>query len=234
VPRKVQASFAQKGARAMGRMSAMSFIVNLPAAGRALLAAACLLGAAPLQATPEYVLPSLFDVAGVASDDVLNIRAAPSATAAIIGSLAHDARDIEVVGTDATGRWARVNAGEHSGWAALRYLDYQVDVWQPGALPPTLHCLGTEPFWSFRISGESLLWATPDTQESIRIRAIMDTGRFRDPRRTILARNGAEGMAAVIVPMACSDGMSDRAYGLDVTVIWERRQMLTGCCSIAP
>lgn len=44
-------------------------------------------------------------------------------------------------------------------------------------------------------------------------------------------------MTAVMVPMACSDGMSDRSYGLDVTVILEGRgepQMLTGCCSIAP
>ncbi|MGY9048919.1 hypothetical protein P775_07370 [Puniceibacterium antarcticum] len=44
-------------------------------------------------------------------------------------------------------------------------------------------------------------------------------------------------MTAVIVPMACSDGMSDRNYGLDVTQILDggdARQMLTGFCSIAP
>ena len=43
-------------------------------------------------------------------------------------------------------------------------------------------------------------------------------------------------MAAVIVTMACSDGMSDRAYEPDITVIFDGcgpTQMLTACWSIA-
>ena len=38
--------------------------------------------AGPAAATQEYILPTLFDVAGVASDDVLNIRAEPTASSA--------------------------------------------------------------------------------------------------------------------------------------------------------
>ncbi|MEO1155590.1 MAG: SH3 domain-containing protein, partial [Pseudomonadota bacterium] len=47
--------------------------------------------------------PALFDVTGVASDDVLNIRSAPSATAEIIGTLAHNETGVEVVGEGPAG-----------------------------------------------------------------------------------------------------------------------------------
>ena len=197
-----------------------------------------LFAASPAAATQEYILPTLFDVTGVAANDVLNIRAAPDASAEIIGTLSPHARNIEVVGYDETGRWAQINTGERSGWAALRYLAYRVDVWTPGTLPPTLHCLGNEPFWSFWSTGDNMVFSTPDAPESVmRIEQVLATGIFRDPRRSVSAQGQNLRMTAVLVPMACSDGMSDRSYGLDVTVILEGRrqpQMLTGCCSISP
>lgn len=194
--------------------------------------------AAPVVATPEYILPTLFDVTDVASNDVLNIRAAPGATAPIIGTLAHDARDIEVVGYDATGRWARVNAGEQSGWVALRYLAYQVDIWTTGTLPPTLQCFGNEPFWSVGPRAGGVVLSRAGMPDAVmQIEDILDTGLFRDPRRYVMAQGAGLQMAAVMLPVAFSDGMSDRAYGLDVTMILRGREsveMLTGCCSIAP
>ena len=197
-----------------------------------------LIAACPAAATPEYVLPSLFEVTGVATNDVLNIRSAPNANAAIIGTLSPVAREIEVVGYDATGRWARINSGERSGWVALRYLTYQVDVWKPGSLPPTLHCSGNEPFWSLRPKGNMVIYSTPETPDSaMTLDQVLSTGMFKDPRRSFSAQGESGRMTAVIVPMACSDGMSDRAFGLDVTVILEgfaEPQMLIGCCSIAP
>lgn len=208
------------------------------AAAKGLALGIFLFAASPATATQEYILPTLFDVTGVAANDVLNIRAAPDASAEIIGTLSPNARDIEVVGYDETGRWARINTDERSGWAALRYLAYQVDVWTPGTLPPTLHCLGNEPFWSFRPTGDSMVFSTPDAHDSMmRIEQVLATGMFRDPRRSVTAQGDNLRMTAVMVPMACSDGMSDCSYGLDVTVILEGRgeaQMLTGCCSIAP
>jgi uncharacterized membrane protein len=192
----------------------------------------------PALATTEYVLPSLFDVAGVAANDVLNIREAPSARARILAELPPDAQNIEVVGYDASGKWARINADEQTGWVALRFLQYRVDVWEPGTLPPSLHCLGNEPFWSLEVRGDTLLYSTPDVLRTMfDLQAIADTGRFRDPRRAVTASTGRQSMTAAIVPMACSDGMSDRAYGLDATILFHRgggTEMLTGCCSIAP
>lgn len=222
----------------MGDDRATVGLLTRVATAKRLVLGFLLLAAWPASATQEYILPTLFDVAGVAANDVLNIRAAPDASSEIIGSLAPDARDIEVVGYDDTGRWARINTDGRSGWAALRYLAYQTDVWTSGALPPTLHCLGTEPFWSFRPEGDDIVFSTPEAPESdMSIEQVLSTGVFRDPRRSILAESDSRRMSAVMVPMACSDGMSDRSYGLDVTVILEERgepQMLTGCCSIAP
>jgi uncharacterized membrane protein len=209
------------------------------AALKGLMLGLLLLSAAvPAAATQEYILPTLFDVVDVAANDVLNIRDAPNARAAIVGQLAPDARDIEVVGYDPTGQWAQINIGAQSGWTALRYLAYQVDVWQPGSVPPTLHCHGNEPFWSIEPRGDVVAFSTPEVSETVMpIGQVLTTGLFRDPRRSILAEGDGQRMTAVIVPIACSDGMSDRAYGLDVTVLLMGRgapQMLTGCCSIAP
>jgi hypothetical protein len=70
-------------------------------------------------------LPALFRVTGVAANDVLNIRAEPSARAAIIGSFRPDAGGIEVVALSADGRWGLVNSGEQAGWSSMRYLMHQ-------------------------------------------------------------------------------------------------------------
>lgn len=206
--------------------------------GAALALSAAALGAGPAAATQEYILPTLFDVSGVAADDVLNIRAAPSADAEIIGTLAPYARRVEVVAHDESGRWAQVNTRERSGWVALRYLQYRTDVWEEGELPETLSCFGNEPFWSLAKEGEALVFSTPEAPEqAMALDAALSPGVFRSPRRAILASDGARSLTAVMTPMACSDGMSDRAYGLDLTVIVEdgaSPRLLTGCCSIAP
>ncbi|MGM0583926.1 MAG: COG3650 family protein [Pseudomonadota bacterium] len=197
-----------------------------------------LLWAGPASATQEYILPTLFDVTDVAADDVLNIRARPSARSEIIGALAANARDIEVVGHDGSGRWAQVNTNERRGWVALRHLAYRTDVWEPGELPETLRCMGTEPFWSLAFRRNAAILSAPARPDStMTLEAVLDTGVFRSPRRAIVAGDAERSLTAVITPAICSDGMSDRVYGLDATLVIEDAEgprMLTGCCSIAP
>ncbi|WP_207100731.1 COG3650 family protein [Paracoccus shandongensis] len=188
--------------------------------------------ASPALATQEYILPTLFDVSGVAADDVLNIRAEPEAKAAIVGTLAPDAKAIEVV--EERQGWARVNAGESTGWVSMRYLAYRTDVWQPGALPAGFRCLGTEPFWDARREGGDLVLRTPENQTGDRrpVQAVLDRGVFRDPARVVVARD----MTLFSQPQICSDGMSDRIFGLSATLVihGDSPRMLSGCCSIQP
>ncbi|WP_405402222.1 COG3650 family protein [Paracoccus sp. Ld10] len=185
----------------------------------------------PALATQEYILPSLFDVARVAADDVLNIRADPDASAPIIGALAFDATRIEVV--EQGGGWSRVNTAEGSGWVSDRYLDYRVDVWQDGTLPAGFQCFGTEPFWAVIPQGDTVVLGTPDVPEDTRpVQAVLSTGIFRDPTRAVVA----DGLTLTAIPQLCSDGMSGRLFGLRAHVVihGDAPRMLSGCCSIQP
>ncbi|MDO5529853.1 MAG: SH3 domain-containing protein [Paracoccus sp. (in: a-proteobacteria)] len=190
--------------------------------------------ASPALATQEYILPTLFDVSGVAADDVLNIRAEPNASSEIIGTLAPDATQIEVFET--RGNWGLVNSSERSGWVSMRYLDYRTDVWEAGALPENLTCLGNEPFWSIAAEGSDLVFKHPEGEERYPGLRVLDDGIPRSPRRALVAGEGANRMSAVITPQICSDTMSDMAYGLSATLIVEGAhardgaQMLHGCC----
>lgn len=188
--------------------------------------------AGPASATQEYVLPTLFDVSGVAADDGLNIRAEPHAKAPILGALAHDATRIEVV--EERRGWARVNTAQGTGWVSMRYLSYRTDVWRAGELPPGFRCLGTEPFWDAKVEGADLVLRTPEDQAGDRrpVQAVLDDGIFRDPVRAVVARD----MTLVAQRQVCSDGMSDRLFGLSATLVihGDRPRMLRGCCTIQP
>ena len=54
----------------------------------------------------------------------------------------------------------------------------------------------------------------------------------------LIAGDDAGRMTAVIQPAQCSDGMSDRVYGLSAVLVFDgagqRSQMLSGCCRITP
>ena len=189
-------------------------------------------------AAQDYVLPTLFDVTGVAADDVLNIRAEPDAGAEVIGTLAPNARRIEVVARDQSGDWGQVNTDGRSGWASLHYLTPRAGVWEPGELPQTLSCTGTEPFWSLTTRGDSVTYSTPENDGTrYRVETIEGADLMRDPRRSVVASTSGRRLTAVLVPASCSDGMSNRAYGLDATLVLERDgelRVMAGCCSVAP
>jgi hypothetical protein len=199
----------------------------------ALILLLLLLVARPAAATEEYILPTLFDVTGVRATSHLNIRGGSGTGFARVGRLAPDATGVEVVAHDRSGQWGQINTGEGSGWVSLAYLMYRTDVWEPGALPAGLTCFGTEPFWSL----DATSFSTPEAPDvPLELVSVLDTGIFRDPRRALVATSGGRRMTATITPQACSDGMSDRAFGLGVMVVvgeGAAPALLTGCCSIA-
>lgn len=183
----------------------------------------------PLAALAD-VYPALYDVTGVAADDVLNIRESPDVGSAIIGTLAPDATGVEVVAV--TGGWAVVNTSEASGYANLRFLARQ-----PGAdwseIERPLHCLGTEPFWDLAIAPETrTAWlSTPDQPEP----EALAIGQVWPalPWSPVAAFAVPEGFVA-LTPADCSDGMSDRRYGIAVDIFLSRpdRPRLSGCCAL--
>jgi uncharacterized membrane protein len=117
----------------------------------------------------------------------------------------------------------------------MRYLRAQADLWAPGTFPSGLVCRGTEPFWSLRPDADGVTYATPEAERVLALAAALDTGLPGDQRRALIAQDGEGRLTGVIVREACSDGMSDRAYGLGISVILEGAgppQLLTGCCSV--
>jgi uncharacterized membrane protein len=196
-----------------------------------------LLAAGPAVATEEYILPTLFDVTGVSPASHLNVRSGPGTGNPVIGTLAPDATGIEVVAHSADGGWGQINTGEGSGWASLTYLAYRTDVWEEGALPAGFRCFGNEPFWSVAATSDQLVYATPEGERAFALDAVLSTGIFRHPRRALSGSDAGGRIVASAVPAACNDGMSDRAFGLDATVVIDEDgtpRLLTGCCSIAP
>ena len=66
---------------------------------------------------------------------------------------------------------------------------------------------------------------------------ILDSGQSGDQRRSAIFEDGTLRLTLLTSPGLCSDGMSDRGFGLTAHVIREAGplpELLHGCCSIAP
>ncbi len=177
--------------------------------------------------------PALHHVSGVSAGDVLNIRAEPSARAAIVGSFARDAVGIEVIGLNEDRTWGLVRTGEGVGWSSMRFLTREhADAWHSGT--HSLTCTGTEPFWtfSFYLPGNRAEFVSPDDSWEVRTDApILPATAF--PPTLALPFSGAHEGFAVLRNGVCSDGMSDRLYGLEAQVYFRGQAVgLTGCCQM--
>lgn len=189
--------------------------------------------AGPAWATTD-AWPALHDVTGVAVDDVLNIRAEPSAGSEIIGTLPHDAVGVEVIRPDDAFEWGLVNTGERSGWISLSYTVPQDGQWF-GQIPAVRRCFGTEPFWSLDLSGEVPTYSEPGLEDPLALGDALMSRNRRD--RAAFLFDGASGPSQLVVTFAaCNDGMSDRTYGLTGDLLRRTEngvELVSGCCSLA-
>lgn len=185
--------------------------------------------------TAETELPALFDVAGVEASDVLNVRAEPSAAAEIIGTFASDAGSIEVVAFSPDRRWGLVNLAESAGYVSMSYLQQRPAEFGPEGLPPTLSCFGTEPFWSLSWNEGELSLSTPeDGEQPLSLDRRLPLANLPQPNHVLFADKGEARYIGVIGRAECSDGMSDRRYGLTITLIEDSVSAwaASGCCSL--
>ena len=204
----------------MRRLIATAFVLILPMA---------------VSAQP---LPALYDVTGVAADDVLNVRENPRASSDKVGELAHDATGVEVIALSDSGDWGRVNVGEGNGWARMTYLA-PTPGFDPSlpAFDQPLRCGGTEPFWSLNFDAAggvafSELGETPVPLE--RGPSLTALNRALDLQGVLASAEGVE-VVATLRRQECSDGMSDRVYGYDMGLILtdgDGTRLIQGCCSL--
>ncbi len=180
--------------------------------------------------------PALYSVTGVASDDTLNVRSGPGTNFEIVGELPHDATYVEVVTRDEVANWGLVNVGERSGWVSLAFMQRQVGDW---AAQPTYidSCFGTEPFWSLSdLNGEMRL---TNLGEPVFYGAADGFALSPGLGRLGLIAHGDAGVLALFVEQdICTDGMSDRSYGLSARIVTELEgggtQLWAGCCTLQP
>ena len=194
-------------------------------------AAACLL---PISALAE---PFYVSISGVAANDTLNVRSAPSGSSDDIGDLAHDARGIEITGLDETGKWGRIIWFEGDGWISMRYTAPQDVARIAGSqIPVGLRCGGTEPFWGLDIGATGANYSSMgiEPRELVLHSAQSASGRLGYPELVVL-KQGANTAQALIRPAECSDGMSDRTYGYAIDLLLEGGDAgyLSGCCSLS-
>jgi uncharacterized membrane protein len=179
----------------------------------------------------QNFVPTLHEVTGVATNDVLNIRQGPSASTPIVGAYAFNRQNIEVIGVHADGKWAQVGIPEGNGWVALRFLRPTAAV---QAANLNMQCFGTEPFWSLDITAPDARFEELSNVPA-RMNATVTLGRTGVWAVDLDSLSAS--MTAIITARACSDGMSDRRYGWALNVLRrgigaENAGVLTGCCTL--
>lgn len=169
------------------------------------------------------------EVTGVGFDDVLNLRTEPRAGAPLAGALPPAAFGIEAL--KRTDGWVYVRSGQLEGWASARFLRPQ---FVPGERPPSpLQCLGTEPFWSFTLAGDTLSYSTPDLKPVAAQVAAVQLSRNSTVVWRVAPKDGPVASATIEARQTCSDGMSDRVFSFSARVETRDGMLLSGCCDRA-
>ena len=181
------------------------------------------------------LFPALYGVTDVASNDMLNVRAGPGASHPVIETLAHNDRDIEILRLSGDRKWGLIGYPSGNGWASMRYLKRQGGQIGPD-LPRPLGCGGNEPFWAITFGENTNEFLEPG-QMSHALGTVwqgIPDGMQPVAYGIKMAGGGGE-INAVITRSACSDGMSERAYGFEINALLSGtlgNRMLTGCCSL--
>lgn len=179
-----------------------------------------------------------YDVTNVATDDQLNVRATPSATAEKVGTLAFDAKAIAATGASRqVGRstWLEIIVEGRKGWVNAAYV-------APTRTPSSLFreplvCSGTEPFWALQLDNRS-----GDFDSLAEGKSVIDfqTSRSAHGVPIIWSLKGSTGPAHSPVfalleeTNQCSDGMSDLTYRYSIRIDIEDGPFYAGCCNPHP
>lgn len=181
------------------------------------------------------LFPAFYEVTGVASDDVLNVRAGTGASHPIIEALAYNDRHIEIVSLSSDGKWGLIGYPGGSGWASMRYLKRQNG--QTGSdLPRPLSCGGNEPFWGILFGAHSNEFSEPGQMPHNLATVWQGIPDGMQPvAYGVKMADGGDEISAVITRRECSDGMSEKAYGFEINALLSGSlgtRMLAGCCTL--
>lgn len=179
--------------------------------------------------------PDWVRVVGVAEDDVLNARAEPDPSSAVVDTFLPNEGRIEVVEVrDVDGqRWGLVATGEGSGWINLAYAEpTEMVMIGDSPIPLGTFCTGTEPFWTMAFSPTEATWSSFDNEgESFAITESESAASRPWPWMFAIEGFGL----ALITPEQCSDGMSDLPYAWSALIVGHDETghvLYEGCCRL--
>ena len=176
---------------------------------------------------PEF--PTLGVVVDVPEGDVLNIRAGASGASLDLGDLKNGEK-IEILARHDEGNWFKVNWQESDAWVSARFIQIASPKRMPNSqLPIPMQCFGTEPFWDLEVTETGILYSDPETE--LNFQPILEEAHEFFNVRTALVQSSD--YAALIQYESCSDGMSDRDYGMSIS-LFRNGSALGGCCQIVP
>jgi len=195
----------------------------------------------------QHSWPALYDVIGLSSGDVLNIRAEPDISGDILSTLEPDTANIEVIRANDDLTWGLVNVSERTGWISLTYLARQAKLPQ-SPFPEVRQCFGTEPFWSLTYEQPAIRLSMPDVPAAEGFISGLHKSRSQPDRYFFRGSMNSPDAGPIDVALsirmrACSDGMSDRTYGIEVDMLvsdndtndgFRQSGLFSGCCTIAP
>ncbi|MCH2094447.1 MAG: SH3 domain-containing protein [Rhodobacteraceae bacterium] len=179
------------------------------------------------------VFPALYDVIGVAADDVLNIRAAPDAGSEKVGELLPTDKMVEVIALNARGTWGQVNSAERSGWVSMKFLVRREGT-EGAVLPLPLSCFATEPFWTLDLKPDNEVHFDRFTDPMLAL-TLFQFGRSANRSDVFgFVAQGSVTLSGTVRRATCNDGMSDRIYGLDLQLmqLGSEIHLWSGCCSL--
>lgn len=196
-----------------------------------------LLLAAPAAAQTWPQPPRYFGITGSPADP-LEIRAAPDASAELLGTIPAGTTPIEIGATDETEAWGRIVFHEFEGWAPMASLtEIEVPLMAGTALPVGLGCFGTEPFWGLSLdSPEAVIYSSFEGEDmSFPVTLITGASGRRGLPAAIEASGGETALTATIATAFCSDGMSEATYPLAISLLIRtpgETSFYEGCCTL--
>lgn len=99
----------------------------------------------------------------------------------------------------------------------------------PAPAGQKFQALGTEPFWSIEVNGDTLFYSSPEQQTPVAIAAHLTAmGKHGDGGLRYVGAMEGRTVALTIRRGQCSDGMSDRVYPFNAEFEWGDRT-LQGC-----
>lgn len=181
------------------------------------------------------LFPARYDVTGVASDDVLNVRSGTGASHPIIETLAYNDRHIEIVQISDDGKWGAIGYAGGNGWASMRYLVRQSGQSGPN-LPRPITCGGNEPFWTIQFSHGGNQFTEPGQMPHV-LQTVWEGIPDGMPPVAfgLKLAGGGDEIDAVITRSQCFDGMSEKSYGFEINALLSGAlgdRMLSGCCAL--